>query len=621
MASLEMSRQTTRKSENKTSNRKEGQKNQKSKQKLKVGSKRDSADLDDDIGHHIEEQIKQGKKVNGNSRKNQISISHLLDFPSYSNLPSYQRQQQHRSRRRSSNRGNSQVEDTKFKVSLSGMRFINVNYKFVVDCRHDYKVQRLDANVPVELDQIMRIVVSRGNSCPICLSDEPVAPRMLTSCGHILCLTCLLSLLDSEVPTAKKKEAPSVVEKNNECPLCFSIIRKREVKPVIISGVEEHYEVPKVNDEAVLTLMVRPHERIFALPIHSCELFNWLDDIPWFNETQPDCSQYLRLFKGDLEYALSAYEMEKTHILEMYQQDQVVYGDNDVYVRMALEDIDKEMGLWKLLYEKNGSRKCRPHSYGAAILDSKNLFYYYQTGFNAYSVYILSPLDMKVLKTNYDNDYANMPSSVVTKIENIRYEELTPKYCHTKYKYLSHLPLGTSIGFIECNWRHNNFIKGSTWETFKEDLLKRTRDTEKKYWKEERDRKKAASMEEVKTKEFFDKENSLPEHGDNFGVLNSGFGNLTLGDHLPPLPSGTGSPSNIDNGMDLRDKKFETSIWGTKVPKADIQELENGDNDDWNADEMIKKAKEEMYRQDRETNAKGKFKKKKHIVISSNSNW
>lgn len=615
------SQQPIRKSENKASNRKEGNKKQNSKQKLKGGPRNDNVDLDDDIGHHIEEQIRQGKKVNGNSRKNQISISHLLDFPSYSSLPSYKRQQVHRSRRRSSNRGNYHDDDDKFKVSLSGMRFINVNYKFVVDCRHEYKAQRLDTNVPVELDQIMRIVVSRGNSCPICLSDEPVAPRMLTSCGHILCLTCLLSLLDSEVPTAKKKEVPSVVEKNNECPLCFSIIRKREVKPVIISGVEEHYEIPKVNDEAVLTLMVRPHERIFALPIHNCELFNWLDDIPWYNETQPDCSQYLRLFKGDLEYALSTYEMEKTDILDMYKQDQLVYDDNDVYVKMALEDINKEIELWKLLYENHGMRKSRPHSHAVSLLDSKNSFYYYQTGFNAYSVYILSPLDMKVLKTNYDNDYANMPSSVVTKIENIRYEELTPKYSHTKYKYLSHLPLGTSIGFIECDWNHNDLIKKSTWDTFKEDLIKRTKETEKKFRKEEKDRKKAVSMEEVKTKEFFDKENSLPEHGDNFSVLNSGFESLTLGDHLPPLPSGTAGPSSTDNGMDLKDKKFETSIWGTKVPKAEIQELENGDNDDWNADEMIKKAKEEMYRQDRETNFKGKIKKKKHIVISSNSNW
>ena len=55
------------------------------------------------------------------------------------------------------------------------MSFINVNYKFVVDYRNDYKAQQLDPNVPIDTKDILRIVVPKGNSCPICLSDEPLS--------------------------------------------------------------------------------------------------------------------------------------------------------------------------------------------------------------------------------------------------------------------------------------------------------------------------------------------------------------------------------------------------------------------------------------------------------------
>ena len=42
------------------------------------------------------------------------------------------------------------------------MRFINVNFKFVVDGRKDYRVQELDPNVPVDTDDIIRIIAPRG---------------------------------------------------------------------------------------------------------------------------------------------------------------------------------------------------------------------------------------------------------------------------------------------------------------------------------------------------------------------------------------------------------------------------------------------------------------------------
>ena len=105
----------------------------------------------------IESQLKNGKKVKGS--KNQISINHLLDFQSYRDLEEYRSNQQRNRRRRSSSHKRPYSHN---KIQLTGMRFINVNFKFVVDGRKDYRVQELDPNVPVDTDDIIRIIAPRG---------------------------------------------------------------------------------------------------------------------------------------------------------------------------------------------------------------------------------------------------------------------------------------------------------------------------------------------------------------------------------------------------------------------------------------------------------------------------
>ena len=335
----------------------------------------------------IESQLKNGKKVKGS--KNQISINHLLEFQSYRDLEEYRSNQQRNRRRRSSSHKRPYSHN---KIQLTGMRFINVNFKFVVDGRKDYRVQELDPNVPVDTDDIIRIIAPRGNSCPICLTDDFVAPRMITSCGHIICLKCVLSLLGNEVPQAKKRESAAIVEKYRECPLCFSIIRKHELKPVLMNNVDERFEVPKVGDEVVMTLMARPMDQILALP----KLLAFDSHIRGFPDTkQFELLPYLRIFRGDSQY-----------ILEMYEEEKLVYGDDSSLVAESIAYIDKEVEQWNNKLLQNVVKEPNPSH---TTDNSHSIYYFYETGFNAGCTYVLSPLDMKVLKTTY-NDYATLPS-------------------------------------------------------------------------------------------------------------------------------------------------------------------------------------------------------------------
>lgn len=391
----------------------------------------------------LESQLTQGRKVNGNSRKNQISINHLLDFQSYRDTEEYaMNHQRDRARRRSS--GNK--KNHPIKVQLSGMKYINVNFKFVVDSRLDYKVQQLDPNVPVDVANIISIIAPKA-SCPICLTDDIVAPRMIVSCGHILCLKCVLSLLEQEVPKAKKRESAAIVEKYRECPLCFSVIRKQELKPVILQNIYEQIEVPKVREEAVLTLMMRDLHKILSLP-KAIAVSNHVTDFPDINQTE--LASYLRIFKGDFNYMTSLYEIEKAQIVANYEEEKELYGDDLALVQQALSHIDQEVADWtsKLAATLDKEHKhSHQHDNASSSPPSHQTFYYYETGFNAGCTYVLSPLDMKILKSTYSN-YESLPTSIVAKIENIRYEELTQETSMTKYKYLSHLPIGSQIGFL-----------------------------------------------------------------------------------------------------------------------------------------------------------------------------
>lgn len=556
--------------------------------------------------------------------KQKIDAGEFFQFQSYKDLKEYQ--EKHLGNR---SRGNNSPRpfmnkrgDYPPKIQLKGMTFINVNYKFVVDSRQEYKSQLMDPNVPLDLKDVIRIIVPKGNACPICLTDQPVAPRMVTSCGHILCLSCLILLLDSALPKAKKQEADAVVEKYRECPLCTSIIRKKDIKPVLVNHTDERFETPRINDDVVLTLMERPQLKALALPKSMHEFQELIPDFPWISsgDHSPDFSLYLRIFKADMAYLLSMYELEKQQILQGFEDEKELYNIDDKYIKLAIKDINDDIEMWQQKFGEPNVHKLSPSQDEGSRDDS---YYFYEAGFNAPSVYVLSPLDVKILKTNYDNEYTNMPSSLVAKIENIRYEELTEENALTRYKYLNHLPWGTTIAFMECNWKGNEYLSNETWKMFEDDLTQRSRTSARKFKREEKNRVRALNEEEIRTRNFFERENNPhrlknDEYEDDYGY-DGNMGTLSIVDHreLPPLlrresdasstasssaAEGRGSSSGGYSGQ------LTTTIWGTQIPKAEVPE--DSVEDDWDAAEMIRKAKEDFKKQNG-----GKKGRKKKVIL------
>lgn len=536
----------------------------------------------DDFAEHL------GQAAKGAARtgtRKQVSINHLFEFSLHRDPP--ERPAQHRPSRR--------YLAPKHRPVLHGMRFINVNYKFVVDHRRAYRPQQLDPNIPVDTLDIIRIIVPRGNACPICLLDELVAPRMITLCGHILCLPCLLLLLESEVPVLMKRESKVIVEKYRHCPLCGSIIRKPEVKPVQIDNVDERFEVPRINDDVVLTQMTRAPDSIVPVP-RWAEHDARPDPFPWVSpDNQP---QFLRYLVASLQYVVAMYDSEKQQIDAAAARDKELYGDDGKFHRLALKDIDQDLQMWLDKFADGSA----PEPHRATTSLAATAFYYYQTGFKCLTTYVLSPLDMKVLRHSYNQDYTQMPLTVVARVENIRYEELDVELVASKYKYLLHLPAGTQVGFLECNWLGNEYILRELWDTFAASLTKRTKASATKLKKEESNRRRALYEEERRAREFVAREN------DPLGAASVSLAALRISDHQMPT---LGMPQDLllpAPGPNEDPAQLTQTVWGTQIRGAEPVEEED---DGWDAEEMIRKAREEIARE------LGKKKKKKKLVLLS----
>ncbi|KAH3675163.1 hypothetical protein WICMUC_002819 [Wickerhamomyces mucosus] len=554
--------------------------------------------LNDDFDFHLEDEVMNGHfKARG--KRGQISINHLLDFslPSRdldSNAPSFQQ----RRRRRSSNNHSD-------KIHLIGSKFINANYRFIVDYRFDYRGQVLDPNLTLDKNSILRVVVPKGHHCPICLTEDIVAPRMI-SCGHIFCSTCLLSFLDSE--PIKKKE----FQKFKECPLCTLSIKPSDVLPVTINETDERFEIPQIGHDVVLKLMAKPMENILPIP-HSLNLnHKKIGNIPWYSDTE--LYPYARIMKGGLKYALGSYEDDKAAILKQYEEDKIIYNDDGEYVNKALDEINENIRILKKSFDENynepnhlvNSFDNLSISKTQSGLDDGNCYFFYQTCFHSTTRYFLSPLDVKVLSAMYGS-YSHLPTTLLLKIENISYGHMVTEQTLKRFKYFSHLPLGTELAFIDVHWP-KDMISPEASQLFAKELNERRKKILNKLKKEDRDKKKFDTEQELKNIEFFRIENQ------GWGFYDFGASSqenvAAIDDNVSP-PLNSSEQTEIDENSD---GTYQTTIWGTKIPKSTQITPEDFEQEDDSGfeQELLRLSKEEE-------KGKKKGRKKKVLVLTSTS--
>ncbi|KAI0375437.1 hypothetical protein BV20DRAFT_960589 [Pilatotrama ljubarskyi] len=190
----------------------------------------------------------QGKRAGKSSSQ---SLNHLLNF----SLPPRQSQYNQSIPRRARRTGNQHGIWNK-------ERFINAQYRFVMNPTGDYTVHFADPDIYFQWHDILQVIIPRGHqlsassttqasqdagilTCPICLSP-PTAPRM-TKCGHVFCYPCILHLISTS-------EQPKWVR----CPICFDSVNERQLKAVKwldeVSYPDDGDEAPAEGSSSSATL-------------------------------------------------------------------------------------------------------------------------------------------------------------------------------------------------------------------------------------------------------------------------------------------------------------------------------------------------------------------------------
>ncbi|KAJ3297734.1 RING finger protein 10 [Borealophlyctis nickersoniae] len=134
-------------------------------------------------------------------------------------------------------------------------RFVNANFRFIMNESGDYTVNLFDPDIIVDWKDIVQVVIpiTKPPSCPICLS--PPTAAQATKCGHVYCWSCILHYLH----LGEKKW--------RKCPICYEAIYAKDLKSARFAMMEEVGKASlkrpvKVN----MVLMQRALNSTVALP-------------------------------------------------------------------------------------------------------------------------------------------------------------------------------------------------------------------------------------------------------------------------------------------------------------------------------------------------------------------
>ncbi|KAJ3023438.1 hypothetical protein HKX48_003132 [Thoreauomyces humboldtii] len=176
------------------------------------------------------------------NKRGQISLNHLLSFQ----MPPRQLPSANRSVRRKS---------SVYYEPYNKERFVNANFRFIMDDRGDYTVNVFDPDVVVNWKDIVQAIVpiTKPAGCPICLSP-PMAPKV-TKCGHVYCWPCITHYLQLGENKWRK------------CPICYDAIYAKDLKSARFSLLQEVGKATTSKPAKVkMVLMKRAINSTIALP-------------------------------------------------------------------------------------------------------------------------------------------------------------------------------------------------------------------------------------------------------------------------------------------------------------------------------------------------------------------
>ncbi|KAI5787154.1 hypothetical protein EDC01DRAFT_660756 [Geopyxis carbonaria] len=428
-------------------------------------------------------------------------------------------------------------------------RYINSNYRFIVNPRGDYRAQAIDSDIHLPWDHVLQVLASERTqcpNCPICLS-APVAPRM-AKCGHIFCLPCLVRYMASY----EGDRPPEKKQRYKKCVICTDSVYMNDIRPVrFVVGQEG--EPPKVGGDVVLRLIMRKQGSTLALPKDGADQPSKLDKIPWYFAAE--VMDYARVMKGTEDYMMAEFEREIQEVDLMEKEDELMFGEENDWSRKAISMIriqmeglkgignpprptselqepkkkakeerppieflphDEAPEMYHVQHEARSGHSSElptpPVSVESAVIPEKQIsanelsstlaraklnpepshdgaYFFYQ----ALLHYYLSPLDIRILKDAFGS-FASFPSTVLPRVENVTTGHIVDDDLRKRAKYLAHLPYGCEVGFLECDW--TDIVPREILAKYRTDIERRRKHKRDKELKEERDRIRSEKLDD-----------------------------------------------------------------------------------------------------------------------------
>lgn len=527
---------------------------------------------------------------------------------------------------------------------------MHANYRFIVDPRADYQAQSVDADVHLDWNNVLQILAStqsQSAACPICLGT-PVAPRM-AKCGHIFCLPCLIRYMhseDAEKPAEKKarwkkcpicwdsiyisetrpvrwytgqegeppREGADVVLRLLKRDAGSTLAMPREDTDTLAKGedvpwyhaaeVMDYARVMKGGEDYMLEQFEYGIATVKALEQEDELMFG--EDTEWTGRAVRLLQESKEKVKGignppvmpkkpEEKPKKPPIEFNNTEdeVPDMYTVQQAALsgqsisatpdsasteptGSSTPGTNSQMSNQGPNSGV---LSTSLADFRARQHASSHVQPDS---YLFYQ----ALLHYYLSPLDIRILKSAFGS-YTSFPSSILPRVERVSTGHIVDDDLRKRVKYLSHLPYGCEVGFLECDW--TDTVAPEVLARFAPDIERRRKRNMDKEMREEKERVQAMKAEEREFNAARRKRISVSQENGAFSkddftplVSTEVAESAASVDGSPPFGSGSqragfgslASPGTSPNAM--------RTVWGTTViaPSDEDFQLPQGPVDD-----------------------------------------
>jgi len=301
-----------------------------------------------------------------------------------------------------------------------------------------------------------------------------------------------------------------------DCAICHDSIYISDTRPVRWYAGQEGPS-PRENEDIVLRLVKRPAGSTLALPRDSYTIAR-SDEIPWHFAV--DAMDFARIMLGSEDYMTEQFNAEIEALKELEKHDELMFGEDNEWTMKAIRSIgeakEKVKGLGNpaltaskpekrreadstpsLRFEASASptsalsTSIAEFRAQAGITPGPSDYFFYQ----ALQHHYLYPLDIRILKAAFV-DFGSFPSTILPRIERISTGHIVDDELRKRNKYLSHLPYGCEVAFLECDW--TDTVPSEILANFAAEITKRRQKYADKSAREEKERVRAEKEEEDK---------------------------------------------------------------------------------------------------------------------------